>query len=199
MLMAMPPCLLGLLPTHDEIGVAAPLLLTLLRVLQGLSVGGEFAGSMAFLVEYAPAGRRGYAGSWSEFSAQMGILLSSGTSAILAATLSHEALCAWGWRVPFLLGVLVALVAVYMRTSIEESPEFERLKKTETVPRFPLLEVLRHRRAELWRRWWESSCSTPRRSTWCSSISSRTSCGCWPIRCSPCWNGRPSPRFSSLN
>jgi MHS family proline/betaine transporter-like MFS transporter len=149
MLMAVPTCLLGLLPTHDEIGVAAPLLLILLRLLQGLSVGGEFVGSMAFLVEHAPVGRRGYAGSWSEFSAQVGILLGSGTSALLAATLSHEALYAWGWRVPFLLGVLVALVAVYMRTGIEESPEFERLKKTETVPRFPLLEVLRHRRAEL--------------------------------------------------
>ncbi len=149
MLMAVPTCLLGLLPTHEEIGIAAPLLLTLLRLLQGLSVGGEFAGSMAFLVEHAPAGRRGYAGSWSEFSAQVGILLGSGTSALLTATLSPEALYAWGWRVPFLLGVLVALVAVYMRTGIEESPEFERLKKSEAVPRFPLFEVLRHRRAEL--------------------------------------------------
>lgn len=149
MLMAVPTCLLGLLPTHEDIGVAAPLLLTLLRLLQGLSVGGEFAGSMAFLVEHAPVGRRGYAGSWSEFSAQVGILLGSGTSALLTATLSQEALYAWGWRLPFLLGVLVALVAVYMRTGIEESPEFERLTKVGAVPRFPLREVMLRRRTEL--------------------------------------------------
>lgn len=149
MLMAVPTFLLGLLPSHAEIGLAAPIVLTVLRILQGLSVGGEFAGSMAFLVEHAPAGRRGYAGSWSEFSAQVGILLGSGTVALLTATLDEEQLHTWGWRVPFLLGILVAVVAVYLRTGIEETPEFDRLKDRGAVARFPLGDVLRQRRREL--------------------------------------------------
>ncbi len=149
MLMAVPTGLLGLLPTYADIGVVAPILLTLLRILQGLSVGGEFAGSMAFLVEHAPPNRRGYAGSWSEFGAQVGILLGSGTSALLTTLLSPEALSSWGWRIPFLLGILVAGVAVYMRTGIDESPEFVRMRSARRVPRFPLRDVLVQQRVEL--------------------------------------------------
>ena len=149
MLMAVPTCLLGLLPTHDEIGIGAPILLTVLRILQGLSVGGEFTGSMTFLVEHARPEERGYAGSWSEFSAQIGILLGSGVGALLTSTLSHEDLYAWGWRVPFVLGVLVGGVGFYLRTGIEESPEFEQIKLGGAVSRFPLRDVLVFRRREL--------------------------------------------------
>jgi len=148
-LMAVPTCLVGLLPTHAEIGVAAPALLIVLRLLQGLSVGGEFTGSMTFVIEHARPEERGYAGSWSEFSAQIGILLGSGVGALLTSTLSHDALYAWGWRIPFVLGILVGAVGFYLRTGIEESPEFERIKGAGVVSRFPLREVLTHRRAEL--------------------------------------------------
>src|SRR6185295_2823038 len=133
MLMALPTFLLGLLPTHADIGIGAPILLIVLRILQGLSVGGEFTGSMTFLVEHAPREKRGYAGSWSEFSAQIGILLGSGVGALLTSLLSHEALYAWGWRVPFVLGILVGAVGLYLRTGIEESPEFEQIKQAGAV------------------------------------------------------------------
>lgn len=149
MLMAVPTCLVGLLPTHAEIGFAAPVLLVVLRLLQGLSVGGEFTGSMTFLVEHARPEERGYAGSWSEFSAQIGILLGSGVGALLTFSLSQDALYTWGWRIPFVLGILVGAVGLYLRRSIDESPEFERVKRSGVISRFPLREVLTHRRADL--------------------------------------------------
>ena len=97
LLMAVPTTLLGLLPTYHDIGLAAPIALTLIRGLQGISVGGEFIGSISFLGEHAPASRRGLLGSWTSCSATLGTLLGSGVAALVNETLPP----AWGWRVPF--------------------------------------------------------------------------------------------------
>ncbi len=111
-LMTLATTLIGLLPTRADIGAAAPWLLTFLRVLQGLSAGGEFGGAVSLMVEYAPPGRRGLYGAWQSFTVALGLLAGAGTAAALAAVLPAEALYAWGWRIPFLLALPLGTVAL---------------------------------------------------------------------------------------
>ncbi len=141
-LMAFPTCLVGLLPTYAQIGLAAPITLTVLRFLQGLSVGGEFTGSVTFLVEHAAPAERGYVGSWAGFSAQIGALLGSGVGTLAAASLSQDTLELWGWRVPFVAGSLIAAVGWYLRRHIPESPVFERLRRSGAVSSSPAQDIL---------------------------------------------------------
>ena len=148
-LMALPTCFVGLLPTYAHIGLIAPLLLVVLRFLQGLSVGGEFTGSVTFLVEHAAPNERGYIGSWAGFSAQIGALLGSGTGTLATASLSSDALQQWGWRLPFIAGSAIALVGWYLRRRLPESPAFERLQQTGVVSAFPAREVLISHRTPL--------------------------------------------------
>jgi MFS transporter, MHS family, proline/betaine transporter len=145
-LMAIPTVIVGLLPTYETIGIAAPLALTLCRFLQGLSVGGEFTGSVTFLVEHAAPSQRGYIGSWAGFSAQVGALLGSGVGAFVASIMTDEALHQWGWRLPFLLGSLIAVVGWYLRTHIPESPAFEQARETRALSASPIREVFTHQR-----------------------------------------------------
>jgi MFS transporter, MHS family, proline/betaine transporter len=146
-LMAIPTVIVGLLPGYTTIGIAAPLALTCCRFLQGLSVGGEFTGSVTFLVEHAAPSQRGYIGSWAGFSAQVGALLGSGVGALVASNLTDEALHQWGWRIPFLLGSLIAVVGWYVRAHIPESPAFEQVRRAGTLSASPLREVFIHQRA----------------------------------------------------
>jgi MHS family proline/betaine transporter-like MFS transporter len=148
-LMALPTVIVGLLPTYAMIGIAAPLALTCCRFLQGLSVGGEFTGSVTFLVEHAAPSQRGYIGSWAGFSAQMGALLGSGMGAFVASNLTNEALHQWGWRIPFLLGSLIAFVGWYLRTRIPESPAFEQVRRAGALSAAPIREVFTHQRAAI--------------------------------------------------
>jgi MHS family proline/betaine transporter-like MFS transporter len=143
LLMAVATTLLGVLPTHSSIGLAAPVLLTLLRLLQGLSVGGEYVGSMSFLSEHAPPDRRAFFGSWSSSSVVLGTLLGSGTAALLTGLLSQEQLLAWGWRLPFLGGILIGVVGLWLRLGIEESPSFLQLQKTGNLAANPVTEAVR--------------------------------------------------------
>jgi MHS family proline/betaine transporter-like MFS transporter len=141
-LMAIPTCFVGLLPTFDTIGVAAPLALIFFRFLQGLSVGGEFTGSVTYLVEHAAPSRRGYIGSWAGFSAQIGALLGSGVGALVVLSVTEEALHQWAWRIPFLLGSLIAVMGWYVRTRMPESPAFELARNTGAVSSSPIRDVL---------------------------------------------------------
>ena len=141
LLMAIPTCVVGLLPTYEAIGVIAPIALTLCRFLQGLSVGGEFTGSATFLVEHAAASQRGYVGSWAGFSAQIGALLGSGMGALIASGLDDEALRQWGWRVPFVIGSVIAVAGWYLRTRVSESPAFEAIRRTGAVASSPVRDV----------------------------------------------------------
>ena len=145
-LMAIPTVVVGLLPAYATIGIAAPLALTCCRFLQGLSVGGEFTGSVTFLVEHAAPSQRGYIGSWAGFSAQVGALLGSGVGALVASNLTDEALHQWGWRIPFLLGSLIAFVGWYLRTRIPESPAFEQVRHAGALSAAPIREVFTHQR-----------------------------------------------------
>jgi MFS transporter, MHS family, proline/betaine transporter len=122
--MALPSFLIGVLPDTASIGLAAPILLVLLRMMQGVAVGGEYMASAVFLVEGAQPGRRGWMGSWGPFGASAGTLLGSAAGAIVNATLSPEAVLAWGWRVPFILGIGVALGGLAIRRHfVEHAPQ----------------------------------------------------------------------------
>jgi MHS family proline/betaine transporter-like MFS transporter len=146
LLMAGSTTLLGLLPTHARIGLAAPVLLTLIRLMQGLSVGGEYIGSMSFLVEHAPPARRAFFGSWSSFSVVLGSLLGSAAAAVCSSVLAPEEVASWGWRVPFLAGLLIGVAGLWLRLGVEESPSFVKLAKTGQLAANPLLEAARNDR-----------------------------------------------------
>ena len=116
--MAVPTFLVGVLPGYETLGVFAPILLTLLRMIQGLSVGGEFTTSIVFMVERAEPAHRGLIGAMASCGAVAGILLGSATGAALAALMPPESLESWGWRIPFLLGLVVGLAGVLLRRTI---------------------------------------------------------------------------------
>jgi MFS transporter, MHS family, proline/betaine transporter len=136
--MAIPTFLIGLLPGYETFGVLAPVGLTLLRVVQGLSVGGEYPGSMVFLVEHAPEGQRGLMGALGASGGTVGMLLGSAVGAAFAASMSTAALDAWGWRIPFLLGLVVGVAGYILRRYVLETGIVE--KRT----RAPILETLHH-------------------------------------------------------
>ncbi|MGW7695216.1 MFS transporter [Streptomyces asiaticus] len=116
--------LIGALPTYDTLGAAAPWLLTLVRILQGLSAGGEFGGAVSIMTEFAPPGRRGLYGAWQSFTVALGLLAGAGVAAVLATVMSEESLGDWGWRLPFLLTLPIGLVALWLRLRLEETPFF---------------------------------------------------------------------------
>jgi MFS transporter, MHS family, proline/betaine transporter len=116
---------LGLLPSYETIGIAAPILLVALRILQGIAAGGEWGTSTAFMIEWSPAGRRGFFGSFQQVSTAGGSLLGSAIAATLTSLLSSAAMLDWGWRVPFLLGAILLLVGVYLRQNVDETPSYE--------------------------------------------------------------------------
>jgi MFS transporter, MHS family, proline/betaine transporter len=134
--MAIPTFLMGLLPGYHTIGLLAPIGLTLLRIVQGLSVGGEYTSSMVFLVEQAPEGRRGLMGALAASGSALGMLLGSAVGAAFAATMSSAALDAWGWRIPFLLGLVVGIAGYMLRRYVLEAGVAQ--KRT----RAPIIETL---------------------------------------------------------
>ncbi len=145
--MAIPTFLIGLLPGYATLGPMAAVLLVLLRLIQGLSVGGEFTTSVVFLVEAAPPDRRGLAGTWSPVGASAGVLLGSAVGALITSALPGEAVNAWGWRLPFLIGLAVGLGGLYVRKHL---PETAPGKKDEGTGRSPVAEAFRaHWRAIL--------------------------------------------------
>lgn len=134
MMMAIPTTLIGFLPTYENAGWYASMALVLLRLFQGLSVGGEFTGSISFLVEQAPKEKRGFYGSWSTLGVFGGMLLGSGLASLITRILSEDALNSYGWRIPFLFGALIGIVGLYLRKGLndEQSPRTseEQIVKT---------------------------------------------------------------------
>lgn len=117
--------LIGALPTYDQVGALAPWLLTFLRVIQGLSAGGEFGGAVSVMTEFAPPGRRGLYGSWQSFTVALGLLGGAGAAALLATVLTEAQLGDWGWRLPFVLTLPMGLGALWLRLRLDETPAFE--------------------------------------------------------------------------
>jgi len=142
--MAVPTTLIGVLPTYEEAGRLAPVLLTLIRLIQGISVGGEFTGSISFVVEHAPPGRRGFYSSWTEVSLLCGILLGSVISSLVTNTFTGEQVQSFGWRIPFLLGMVIGAIGLYLRTGLDESPAFERLKEAGQLSKRPVRDAIQN-------------------------------------------------------
>ncbi|HXH34185.1 MAG TPA: MFS transporter [Plantibacter sp.] len=132
-MMSVATALIGVLPTYASIGIAAPILLTIVRILQGLSAGGEFGGAVSVMTEFAPAGKRGFYGSWQSFTVALGLLGGAGTVALLSAILSEADLAAWGWRIAFLLALPLGAVALFLRLKLEETPEFQKVAAAGTT------------------------------------------------------------------
>jgi MHS family proline/betaine transporter-like MFS transporter len=128
-LMAAGTVMIGLVPAYETIGVAAPVLVVVARLLQGFSAGGEWGGSTAFIVEWAPENRRGFYGSLQQCSVAGGLLLGSGVAALVSTVFPAQAVDDWAWRLPFLAGGLLGPVGLYMRRNIEETPAFARLAR----------------------------------------------------------------------
>jgi MFS transporter, MHS family, proline/betaine transporter len=124
--MAAATALTGLIPSYATIGIAAPILLVLCRLVQGFSTGGEWGGAAAFLVEYAPSGRRGFIGSMQQFSVGMALIVATLCAAVLNGMISKQAMIDWGWRIPFILGFVLAPIGLYLRTKVLETPAFDR-------------------------------------------------------------------------
>ncbi len=134
--------LVGLLPTYEQIGFAAPILLVVLRFLQGVGVGGEWGGAVLVAVEHAPENRRGFYGSFPQLG--VGVGLSLGTILFAAlGTLPDDAFQAWGWRIPFLLSLLLVVFGFIIRARVEETPAFKEMKANNVVQRMPVVEVLK--------------------------------------------------------
>ena len=135
--------LIGLLPTYAAIGVAAPILLVVLRIVQGLGLGGEWGGAVLMSLEHGQPERRGLNASWPQVGVPAGNLLAAGVLGVLSATLPDAAFESWGWRIPFLLsGVLIA-VGLWIRLTIAETPLFQELEQDHTKARAPILDVLK--------------------------------------------------------
>jgi MFS family permease len=133
---------IGLLPTYHSIGAWAAVLLVLMRVLQGIGVGGEYGGAVLMAVEYAPRGRRGFYGSWPQVGVPAGLLLASGVFSALSA-LPDDAFMSWGWRVAFWLTVVLAAIGLYIRLTVLETPAFARVQAAQEQARIPFLELVR--------------------------------------------------------
>jgi MFS transporter, MHS family, shikimate and dehydroshikimate transport protein len=139
---------IGLLPTYAQVGPWAAVLLVVLRLAQGFAVGGEWGGAVLMAVEHAPAGRRGFYGSWPQLGVPAGLLLSTAVFAQFAR-LPEDQFLSWGWRVPFLLSLLLVGVGLIIRLQIQETPAFTRLKAAQTEARRPIIELLRSQRKEV--------------------------------------------------
>src|SRR3984893_5650129 len=143
LLMAGATFMIGILPTYAQIGVLAPPLLVVAALLQGMSSGGEWGGSAAFMVEYAPENRRGFIGSFQQVSTGAGFFLGSLFGLAVTSTMSPQTILDWGWRLPFLSGILLGAIGLYMRLQLEDTPKFKALRQRGERSRSPLMDSLR--------------------------------------------------------
>ncbi|MEY4940662.1 MAG: hypothetical protein RIQ93_2397, partial [Verrucomicrobiota bacterium] len=142
MMMGIATFCIGLLPTYHQAGILAPILLVVLRFVQGLGVGGEWGGAVLMVVEHADKSRRGLYASWVQAGVPVGLLLATGVFQIFSS-LPEAAFFAWGWRVPFLLGIVLTGIGSFIRLRVLESPIFAEAKSLRPPPKLPILEVIR--------------------------------------------------------
>ncbi|MBZ9776626.1 MFS transporter [Mesorhizobium sp. CO1-1-8] len=140
-IMGLSTFLVGLLPGYATLGIAAPVILIILRMLQGLALGGEYGGAATYVAEHAPDNRRGYYTSWIQTTATLGLFLSLVVILIVQASLSKENYAAWGWRIPFIVSFLLLGISIWIRLSLSESPTFQRMKDEGKGSKAPLTEA----------------------------------------------------------
>ncbi|UXN74738.1 MHS family MFS transporter [Devosia sp. A8/3-2] len=134
---------MGLLPTYETIGVLAPILLTILRLLQGIAPGGEWGGAVLLAVEYSPRKRRGFFGAVPQTGAVLGTALGNAITSALSYTLSNEDFLSRGWRIPFVLSIVLVFVGMYIRNRVDETPSFRKVLEANKKQRIPLVETFR--------------------------------------------------------
>jgi MFS family permease len=147
--MGVASALIGLLPTYAAIGVASAVLLTILRLLQGIAVGGEWGGSVLMSMEWGQGKRRGWLASWPQWGVPAGLVLGNGVLLILNSALSESAFLSWGWRVPFLLSLVLVAIGLWIRLGILETPLFAQILETGRMERMPSLKVLARQPREI--------------------------------------------------
>jgi MFS family permease len=145
LIMGVATAFMGLLPTYGTMGIAAPILLILLRIAQGVAIGGEWGGAVLMALEHAPAGRRGLYGSLPQVGLALGLLLGTGVFAGLSAVMTDAAFLAWGWRLAFLVSIALVGVGVFIRLRVMETPAFRKLEQNEAKATAPAKELLRKR------------------------------------------------------
>ncbi|HYC05261.1 MAG TPA: MFS transporter [Azospirillaceae bacterium] len=141
LIMGVSTFVVGLLPSYETIGWVAPVVLILLRMLQGLALGGEYGGAVVYVAEHAPNGRRGFFTSWIQTTATLGLLLSLMVILAVRSYVGEEAFAAWGWRIPFLLSIFLLAISVWIRLQMEESPAFKKMKEEGTQSKAPISEA----------------------------------------------------------
>ncbi|MDX2340573.1 MHS family MFS transporter [Micrococcus sp. M4NT] len=141
--MGLATTLIGLLPTYAQIGVWAPILLVLLRLLQGFSAGGEWGGAALLAVEHAPKGKRGLFGAAPQVGVPLGMILATGALFLVRSNMTEEAFLTWGWRIPFLISIILIVVGYFIRKAVEESPVFKEMQQLKAKESAPLGELFR--------------------------------------------------------
>ncbi len=142
--MAIPTAAIGFLPSYEKIGMAAPILLVIIRLIQGFSLGGEFSGCITYIVEHSTKDNRGLLGSAAFVSMCLGMLLGVITASFMSSIMSAEDLFNWGWRIPFVAGLFVGLIGIYIRTNLSESPLYKSVKTKKVLVSKPLYEILKN-------------------------------------------------------
>ncbi|WOE32218.1 MULTISPECIES: MFS transporter [unclassified Acinetobacter] len=143
--MGLSTALIGLLPTYESIGIWAPVFLLLLRMLQGLSAGGEWGGAVLMAVEHAPVHKRGRFGSFPQIGVPLGLLLASAIFALMSGVIAPgDAFLEWGWRIPFLFSIILLFLGHWLRKSVEESPVFEEIKQRKSASKTPIKDLFKH-------------------------------------------------------
>jgi MHS family shikimate/dehydroshikimate transporter-like MFS transporter len=149
-LMGIATAAIGMLPTYPQAGVLAPVLLVALRLVQGLAVGAEWGGAVLMSVEHSAGKRRGLFGSFPQIGSPAGMLLASGIFALVLGTTDEAAFLSWGWRIPFLLSLVLVAVGLWVRLGLEDAPVYQEARRTQQVSRRPLVDVVRTHQRNLW-------------------------------------------------
>lgn len=142
-IMGIATVLMGLLPTYQAIGVAAPIILIALRLVQGIGVGGEWGGAVLLAVEYAPKEKRGFFGAFPQMGVTIGLFMGSGALTFITSIVSPESFLSWGWRIPFILSAFLVVFGLWIRKGLDETPSFKKIQETGEIPRLPIVEIFK--------------------------------------------------------
>lgn len=140
---------MGLLPTYDMVGLWAPVMLTVLRLLQGLALGGEWGGGLLLAVEYSPRHRRGLYGAIPQVGALVGLALGNIVASLITSALSEDAFLSWGWRIPFVASIVLVFLGLWIRKQVGETPSFRKVLEAREVPKVPLVETVKNYKPQL--------------------------------------------------
>src|SRR5262247_171384 len=143
LIMGVATVFIGFLPTYETLGIWAAFLLIACRLVQGFGLGGEWGGAVLMAVEHAPEDRKGFYGSWPQLGAPLGLVLGTLVFSIFSATMSDAQFLAWGWRLPFLFSIALVIVGLWIRFTLAESPEFQKVKDTKQEARMPIIDAIR--------------------------------------------------------